>query len=360
MTIATAHRVPAPPAPVPRVVTIDPIADPRWADLVGRAPAATVFHHPAWLALLRAQYGYAIRGCCVAALDGRLVGGLPVAEVATPLRGRRLVAVPFSDLCPPLVEPQSPGGAAALAAALDADRRARALPLQVRGPGEVLAGAHVSARFHHHVLALGPDVDRVVHGFRRGHVAQGVRRARRLGLVAERRTDRAALETFYRLHAITRARLGVATQPRRFILRFADLFAAGLGFVLLVRDGERPIAAAVFLTHRDVLTYKFGASEPRALGMRPNNLLFMEAIRWGCEHGMRALDLGRTDIGHEGLRGFKLAWGSEEHELAYVELGESAPHRTARRIEAVLGAATRRGGPRTSRLAGELLYRYAA
>ncbi len=341
------------------LVELDPLADPRWAELVARAPAAVVFHHPGWLRLLHTQYGHPFVACCVCGPDGRLVAGLPVADVRTLLGGRRLVAVPFSDLCPPLLAAGAPPAAApALAAALEALRRRRGVALEVYGTGAVLADAAPGPRFHHHVLALEPDVGAVVRGFRKSMVARGVRRAVREGLTAERRTDEAALAAFYRLHMSTRARLGVATQPRSFILRFRDLFAAGLGFVMLVRDGRRPVAAAVFLTHRGVLTYKYGASDAGALRRRPNNLLFMEAIRWGCENEMRALDFGRTDWDHRSLRDFKLAWGPEEHELRYRRLGDRARRRAPAAVNHALAPLVRRS-PLASRLAGEVLYRHA-
>jgi lipid II:glycine glycyltransferase (peptidoglycan interpeptide bridge formation enzyme) len=188
---------------------------------------------------------------------------------------------------------------------------------------------------------------------------RGVRRALREGLKTERRTDEHALAAFYRLHMATRSRLGVATQPRRFILRFSELFAAGHGFVLLVHDGGPPVAAAIFLTHRGVLTYKYGASDARALRRRPNNLLFMEAIRWGCKHDMHALDFGRTDWEHQSLREFKLAWGAEEQELRYRRLGDSAPRRAAGAVSHALAPLIRQS-PLASRFAGEVLYRHAA
>jgi CelD/BcsL family acetyltransferase involved in cellulose biosynthesis len=106
-----------------------------------------------------------------------------------------------------------------------------------------------------------------------------------------------------------------------------------------------------------VLTYKYGASDPRSLAARPNNLLFMEAIRWGCEHGLRTLDLGRTHWGQEGLRAFKLSWGAEERELRYRHLGRAAPRDA--RIGGALSVLIRRSPPVASRLIGEVLYRHA-
>ena len=340
-------------------VEVDPLVEPSWIDLVERSPGATVFHHPAWLELLRATYGYATTACAVAGEDGRLLAGLPVAEVSSRLTGRRLVALPFSDLCPPLVAAGAPAGTAhALRRALNAFQARHGPPLEVRGTGDVLAGAPHGERFHHHVLSLDGGVAAVERRFAKSQVLRGVRRAHREGLVAQIATDRCALEAFYRLHVATRRRLGVPTQPRRFVLRFEELFVRGLGFVLLVRRDERPVAAAVFLTLGDTLLYKYGASDARFLGLRPNNLLFMEAIRWGCGHGMRRLDFGKTHWEHESLRAFKLAWGAEEHELRYRLLG-GVPGRPSESAAGVLGTVIRRSPPVVGRAIGEVLYRHA-
>src|SRR5438105_339424 len=84
---------------------LDPIADGRWGALVANAADACIFHHPSWLELLRDQYGYRMLACCVldgADGEGAPRAGLPLALVASRLTGRRLVALPFSDVCPPV------------------------------------------------------------------------------------------------------------------------------------------------------------------------------------------------------------------------------------------------------------------
>jgi CelD/BcsL family acetyltransferase involved in cellulose biosynthesis len=338
---------------------IDPVRDPEWGGFVERA-AGSVFHHPDWLRLLRDTYGYELTSCCVIGSDGRLAAGLPVAAIASRLTGRRLVSLPFSDLCPPLVAPGAPPGTvAAMARALRELSDSRGLTLQVRGSGGVLEDAPVDERFRHHVLALERDPDAVARRFTKPQVMRGVRRARREGLSAELRRDRDALAAFYRLHVRTRHRLGVPTQPRRFMLGLEPLFAEGLGFVLLVLRDDRPIAAAVFLAHHDVLTYKYGASDSRYLATRPNNLLFMEAIRWGCEHGFAALDFGRTHCDQDSLCRFKAAWGAPERELHYRRLGPAPAGARGERAERVLGAVIRRSPPVVGRAIGEVLYTHA-
>jgi CelD/BcsL family acetyltransferase involved in cellulose biosynthesis len=336
---------------------LDPLSDPRWRAFVDRADGATIFHHPSWIRLIHERYGYSVAACSLVAGDGSVVAGLPVALVRSPLARPRLVAFPFSDACPPLA---APGDVEALGRVVEQVRGRIGASVEVRGPFGGAPSARHGARYRQHVLRLGAHVGEVEQRFRRSSVLRGVRRARREGLVAERRRDVDALDAFFRLHLATRSRLGAPTQPRRFIRDLARLFAEDLGFVLLVARGGDVAAAAVFLHHGSVLTYKYGASDADALRMRPNNLLFWEAIRWGCENGMEQLDLGRSDVGQESLREFKLSWGADELELAYTHVGPGAPRDADRgMLGRALTAGLRRTPPIASRVAGELLYRYS-
>jgi CelD/BcsL family acetyltransferase involved in cellulose biosynthesis len=332
---------------------LDPVCDLRWKRFADAAGGATIFHHPAWLRLIAGRYGYPVAACAVLDGDGEIAAGLPVALVGSPLTGRRLVAFPFSDVCPPLGAASAVGELADVAEQLRSRMRA---PLEVRGdfPGRP------GARYVHHVVALGPRVADVERGFTRSSVLRGVRRARREGLVAERRSDVEALDIFYRLHVATRSRLGAPTQPRAFIRDLRHLFTEGLGFVMLVSRGTDVAAAAVFLHHGGTLTYKYGASDVNALSMRPNNLLFWEAIRWGCENDFATLDLGRSDVDQQSLREFKLSWGAEELPLVYAHLGAGGPRAADRGLPGrLLAEGIRRTPPVVSRLTGELLYRHA-
>ncbi len=336
---------------------MDPLVESCWSDLVDRDPSATIFHHPSWLRLLRDHYHYTITAWCVTGADGMLAAGLPVALVRSRLTGSRLISLPFSDMCQPLTDPAADVEHGALAAAVGRERDRTGLPLEVRWALAEVPGGTVVTRYAQHRLTLEPDVERVARGFAKSQVKRGIAKAIREGVTIERRQDRAALGRFYAMHMATRRRQGVPTQPRQFILRFADLFAAGHGFVLLARHQGRDIAGAVFLSAGATLTYKYGASRRRDLHLRPNNLLFMEAIRWGCENGMRTLDFGRTDIDNEGLLAFKRSWGAEELPLAYTYFGRESPDEPDGFSRRAIKALIRHSPPVFGRLVGEALYR---
>ena len=329
-----------------RTELLDPRTDSRWEEFVGRAEGATMFHHPAWLELLATCYRYDFAASCLVDDGGRVLAGLPWARVESRLTGRRLVALPFSDACPPLTDGAP---ADALAQAVDEHRRTTELGLEVRWKMEALG--QTVHRYWRHTLPLEPDADAVSRRASDG-IRRGVEKARREGLTFERRTDAAALDAFYRLHLHTRKHQGVPTQGKRFIEGLGPLFDRGHGFVALVSDGNRPIAAAVFLQLREHLIYKYGASDRSALERRPNNLLFAEVIRWGCEAGLRELDFGRTDLDQEGLKQFKRGWGADELPLHHTYAGMEPPSDGGSRLQQLLAPVIRHSPPSVGRLLG--------
>jgi CelD/BcsL family acetyltransferase involved in cellulose biosynthesis len=337
---------------------VDPLTDPRWAELVERAPDAGIFHHPAWLRLLHERYRYPMSAVCLAGGDGELRAGLPLARIESRLTGKRLVSVPFSDVCGPIVLGQEL--TEPLIAAIAEFRARSGLPLEIHAEVPALPGAGISDRFYQHVVPLadGPEVvlgKRIKQSKRRG-----AELARKSGVVVRRATDRGALDAFFRLHVLTRHRLGVPTQPRGFFRGLHDLFDNGLGFVLLAELDGRPVAANVYLRHRDRMTYKYGASDAAYLDKRPNDLLHLEGLRIACEAGCQLLDLGRTELYNEGLRRFKRQLGAEERELSYTMTPPPQDNKSVRSLSALQQTMIRRAPSAFGRALGAVVYRHFA
>ncbi len=286
--------------------------DRRWLDLIATHPSATIFHHPAWIGVLEQCYGFAATVVGLAGADGLLAGGIPVMEVHRALRGPRLIALPFSDHCAPVLADDAL--MPELLAALAAYRRERqANRLEVRWPFEEQAGVYRGESLYLHQTRLSADPGDLFERFHRTRVQQPIRAARRHGVVVRRAESIEDLRTFYRMHLRTRARLGTPVQPFRFFrLLWEHLIATGMGHILIAERDERAMAAALFLGWNGVLTYKFSASHRADWPYAPNHALLWEAIRWGCEHGFRLFDWGRTELHHEGLRQFKRGWDAGE------------------------------------------------
>jgi hypothetical protein len=131
------------------------------------------------------------------------------------------------------------------------------------------------------------------------------------------------------------------------------------GYVLSAYLDSRPVASAVFLEHGPNVVYKFSASEPQLIRLGGPSAVLWEGIRTACEKGQTRLDLGRTELGHEGLRYFKLGWGCEETMLDYTYFGKGAPAES-RGTQGPLGQIIQRSPTVVARMIGRAAYRWTA
>lgn len=338
-------------------VTLDPVTDQRWRALVDRADDAGIFAHPAWIGLLADQYRYPVFAVGVER-DGELVCGLPVAELRSRLTGRRLVALPFSDVVTPVFGEAGGDERQELGRAVERECAERGLPLEVHGPFAELPGAGPGDAFLHHVCDIGgrsaDEVFKVLHQSKR----RAIRGTERSGVTVQRRTDADALRTFYRMHTLTRRRLGVPTQPRGFIDRFRTLFEEGLGFVLVAELDGAPVAAGVYLHFNGTLTMKYNASDPAMLSAGGNVAVYAESIRIACAEGCHALDYGRTELENDGLRRFKEQFGAEARDLAYTRSPANVRQQAVRSVPRLQQEIIRRSPPVVGRLVGSAFYRH--
>jgi hypothetical protein len=336
---------------------LDP-SDERWLRFLTTRPEATLFHHPAWINLLATCYRYRPFIIAVAACDGSLRAGLPMMEIHSRITGQRWVGLPFTDHCAPLYCDEA--ALQGLTDYLVALSSQGVIPRIIVHAG-LTRRAEIQAQISYvlHTMDLGPDVDSVTSRFHAMH-RRNIKTAEKKGVCIRKGTDREHIAIFYQLHLETRRHQGTPIQPWRFFESVARLIAQGFGFVLLAYKNDVCLAGAVFLHHRQTLIYKYGASRRDALELRPNNLLFANAIRWGAEHAYRVFDLGRTDLTNTGLRDFKSKWGAIEMPLAYSSLPPMDCQFTTSALMTTMQTVIRHSPGWICRVIGELLYRHVA
>jgi len=121
-----------------------------------------------------------------------------------------------------------------------------------------------------------------------------IRKAVKGGLICEETAVADGLPVFKELYAATMGRVS-ARRSYYFSDSYYDHLCADLGGqvkLFTVRDKERTVAAALFLSYGDRIHYHLGGSDADAREARPNNLLFHAVARWGQERGFRWLHLG--------------------------------------------------------------------
>jgi CelD/BcsL family acetyltransferase involved in cellulose biosynthesis len=337
-----------------RAVGLD---DRRWRDFAAGHPEALPYHHPAWARAMAETYGFEPFALVMEAGGERLQAGVPIVPLGGRLRPKRWVALPFTDFLPVLrtAEVNAADLAGLVSAAADEagirTTEIRALLPSPRG--------HERVRGVTHALELS-DADTAYARFQPS-VRRNIRKAEKSGLTIRVADDaRDLTHTYFAIHADTRRRLGVPTQPRRmFGALWRNMLEPGFGFALLAYHGRQPVAGAVFLEWNGRVLYKFGASTQRAWPLRPNNLIFWTAIRRSCERGARELDFGRSDLPDDGLRAFKAGWGGVERPLIYTTLG-GKPDAGGERIVRLVRPVLRHTPTWIGRGVGEVFYRFAA
>jgi CelD/BcsL family acetyltransferase involved in cellulose biosynthesis len=297
------------------VEIVNPWADAQWDRSLECFSAATIFHSSAWARVLCQSYGYKPAYLAVKA-DGRLLCLLACVEVNSWITGRRGVALPFSDQCEPLIANDADPDRV-LAAILNQGRAMGWKSLVFHGGSNLLASVAPSLGFCTHSLDLRPDSDRLFKGLK-DTVRRQVRQAQRNGLTVEIGHSVDLMDAYYSLHCLTRKKHGLPPQPAEFFRNIQrNLLQRRLGFVAIARTEEKLVAGAVFLHQGTQAYYKFGASDKEDLRLRGNNLVMWDSICQLKKEGCTMLDFGRTSIANEGLRRYKLGWGTKESTVHY-------------------------------------------
>jgi CelD/BcsL family acetyltransferase involved in cellulose biosynthesis len=311
------------------VCRFDPRTDPRWAELVERHPKASVFHSPAWLEALFRTYGY--RSCAwTTSPEGMpLRNGLLFCSIESWLTGRRLVSLPFSDHCEPLIDPEKdlPAFAKALENEIQKGRW-RYIEIRPLETFRLVTSLRCSTVcYHFHQLDLKPDLATLFGRFQKDSIQRKIRRAERERLRYEEGSTEALLDQFYRIFKATRARHSVPPPPRRWFRNLMDCFGEALKIRVAYKD-EQTVAAMITLRHKDTLIYKYGGSDSRFSRFGGVHLLYWQSIQDAKTAGLRYFDLGRTDAGQDGLVTFKNRWGATQSTLCYLRYvsSESATH----------------------------------
>jgi CelD/BcsL family acetyltransferase involved in cellulose biosynthesis len=330
------------------------VGDPLWLKFVAETDDALAFHLPAWSRVLELSYGY--RPFVLAALRrGEVVAGLPIVEVER-LRKKWWIALPFSDVCPPL---GAEAGVGAVLSAIESKvETGEVAGIEIRSAMSRTL-ARQSPRGVLHTLSLSSDPHELLKTFSKSQVQRNIKRASREGVVVRRGTRAEdLLDSFFDLQLETRRRHGLPVQPRSFFIHvWEQMIEPGNGFVLLSDVEGETVAAAVFLLGNGTISYKYGASASSSWSKRPNHALFWQAIQWACEQSYHTFDFGRSDLDGSGLRAFKSGWGTVESDLAYTTIGRS-PLRVPEALSTAVRPVLRRAPRRLSLILGRALYRY--
>jgi hypothetical protein len=341
---------------------LNPAIDSRWDKFVLGHPEGTIYHHSAWQQVLSETYGYNPLHLGITSSDGNEISGIfPSMFVNSFLTGRRVVSLPFTTYCNPLMPQELLEEAVHFAFNRFPGVRYVELKLLESEHG-AFGQFGVVSTFVNHILSLAADIDKLFLSFHPSSIRHRVRRAEKLGLVfrlADRESD---LRQFYKFYNLMRHRNGLPPQPYVFFANMRRILTSKNFLELPVVEFEgKVVAASVLLKDSSTWHLEYSASDPRFLQQGANQFLIWKCIEMAHQAGAKFFDFGRTSLSHHSLLEFKDRWQANRRAIRYYYFPQDTkPTHSRNYSDSLLGRLNRKLPLSLLTLEGRLLYRHLA
>lgn len=289
----------------------------EWDHFVQESPEASHYHLSGWKRVIEQSYSHR----CFhlrAHENGKTTGILPLALISSAIFGTSLVSLPFLDyggICS-----NDKATATELfseAVKLFKEWRADSLDLRQRYPTYFDQPSQVTKVTL--TLDLAGGEAQIWQRF-----PSTTRNRIRKALKSDMSASWAGIEglsDFYSVFATNMRDLGSPVHSRRFFEAVLNVFPSSARLVL-VRNGGVTVGGALCLLFRDTILVPWPSSDRRYFSLCPNNLLYWEIIRWGCEKGYQSVDFGRSSPDSGPYR-FKKQWDTVEQPLHWQLLSRT-------------------------------------
>jgi hypothetical protein len=297
---------------------INPLSNTAWDELVACHPRASAFHQPGWLKALSRTYGYEPLVLTSTAAGRPLSDGIVLCRVSSWITGTRLVSLPFTDHCEPLLDDLGDSFEFIDWLRTECNRqRWKYIELRPLSSSEGLGYDWPRGRsYYFHRLDLAPTLEQIFRGFHRDSIQRRIRRAEGEQLSYEVGRSEELVDAFYRLLLRTRRRHQMLPQPRTWFKNLVRYLGDKVQ-VRLARKNGLPIAALLTLQHRSSVVYKYGCSDERFHHLAGMPFLFWRLIEESKAAAAAEIDFGRSDMDNKGLVMFKDRFGTTKKLLTY-------------------------------------------
>lgn len=263
--------------------------------------------HPTWVLILHAALGH--QPYIVEAVDagGRTLGLLPLAHLDTILFGKFLVSLPYLNTNGVVADSPEVGSALVSRAVVLAEELS-VRHLELRHEQELRHPALTQTLTNkvHMRLPLPADEDRLWKGLD-PKVRNQVRKGERHGFCVEWGGPE-LLGGFYAVLARNMRDLGSPVFGRELFTEILRAFPFDAE-LCVVRDGSRPVAAALLLHGRGVTEVPSASSLKDYNPTSVNMLMYWQLLRRAVARGQRVFDFGRSTVDSPTYR-FKKQWGA--------------------------------------------------
>ncbi|MGH8064830.1 MAG: FemAB family XrtA/PEP-CTERM system-associated protein [Candidatus Entotheonellia bacterium] len=281
-----------------------------WDHYVQSAPRATFFHLTGWRRVVEKSFGH--RAFYLHAEEGGIIRGvLPLFYLRSLLFGRSLVSVPFG-VYGGIVADNREVEASLLGAAQGLAQQLRVQYLELRHLHKTDLHLPTKALYVTFQRGIDRDLDKNMAAIPRKQ-RRMIRQGMSHGLTS--RIGDEPLNEFYEIYAHSCRNLGTPVFSRRFFQNLQRELGEACKILSVWHEGKMVAGVMTFFFKDWVMPY-YGGGLREYFAYAINDFMYWELMRYGCEHGYRVFDFGRSKQG-TGAFDFKRHWGFEPQPLCY-------------------------------------------
>ncbi len=304
------------------VQIINPSIDSRWMPFILKHRHGAIYHHPLWKELITQTCGYE-PFYLVLERRKKIRAALPFFGIQQPAAGNRMVSLPHSDFCDPLVK---------------SNRDFEQLMMELLHYLKMHRITYLKFKTRHTQIDL-PDFDlqQVRTNTLRVLELEKIPDEALPGVASYREeplpevpvtfhfaTEEREMRLFYHFYTLTRRQHQRTVKPYKFFKNVWQLFyPQNLLTVLLGYRGEKPVGGMMLFRFKDTVSYLYGGFDTTMEKFRTDELLLGESIRFGKQRGYRFYETGKSVILSEGQEALLREMGAAQvpvQELTYTRL----------------------------------------
>jgi len=282
----------------------------EWDTFVRRQDDATFFHLIGWKTVIEKTYKHKPY-YLIARENGEIKGILPLFLMKSPVFGKKLISVPFLDYAGECASSE-PAKNLLIEEAKKITREQGTDYLELRRFRGNCGGLIIKDIYCTLILELKPDSELLWTNFN-DKLRNAIRKAARSNLTVA--IGREYINKFYDIFSNNMRYLGTPVHSLNFFKSVLYQFPSQANILIVNHEGKT-IGAMLLLQFKDTIYAPWVSSDRQYFHLNPNNLLYWEAIKYGCEKGFGFFDFGRSKW-DSGTFKFKKPWGAVPQQLYY-------------------------------------------
>lgn len=185
--------------------------------------------------------------------------------------------------------------------------------LELRYKDKLLNGLALKSLYYNFKREIFPDLDQNMEAIPR-KARRMIRQGEKFNLSFEFGNHN--LKSFYSVLARSFHNLGTPLFTFRFFENICDEFKENCLLLIIQNQDKLPIAGVLTFFYKDQVLPYYAGSLVEYRDLAPNDFMYWQLMKYGCENGYRFFDFGRSKE-NTGSFHFKRHWGFEPKPLYY-------------------------------------------